>query len=190
VRKGNKRKKVFILMALLVLAFLPNVAGASCGGFGDPDTDWIVSPCRIPAVLETPNLKQFVLRNGIVSRTLDIDPNTKALSTSSLISEVTGDSMLMPSKHPLAEAEMVINSVPVLVGGPNASVRKAGSVQLVFSGYRQSTSLVAGNFSFTPGVRSSRGDRAWPPKGIRVEFDHTAPCHAESMQGLAVFHYT
>lgn len=80
----------------------------------------------------------------------------------------------------LAEAELSVNGVDVVVGGPAAADRRAGTVQLVFSGEppRVNSKPVAGNFTFVPGWRHTRTDRSWPPRGLRVEFDHVGPCSA------------
>eukprot|EP01046_Picozoa_sp_COSAG06_P008220 COSAG06_NODE_413_length_16040_cov_8.901386_6_plen_461_part_00 len=185
-----------LLLLLLLLQAALLLAGASsaavtdrtadatvCGGEGDPSADWLVTPCGIPASFSRPTPASFVLRNGIVKRTLTVDPATNALATTGLISEVTGVDKLAsgssPPPPPLAEAELSINGVNVAVGGPNATVLAPGTVQLTFSGgVRHSAETIAGNFSFTPGSRGTRKDRSWPPKGVHAEFDHVGPCAA------------
>ena len=156
-----------------------------CDGEGDPTTDWLLAPCATAATLSQPTPTSWVLRNGIVSRTLAVDPATKVLATTKLISEVTEVDKLAAGSQPaapLAEAELSINDANVLVGGPNASAlaaqHRGSAVQLTFAAFRHSSETIAGNFSWTTGSRHTRKNRVWPPKGLHVEFDHTGSCSA------------
>ena len=180
---------VALLLVLMLLTVCPHPAWGIlsrsrpdvCGGEGDPASDWLVTPCTTAATVAQPSASSWVLRNGIVQRTLTLDPATNALATTALISEVTGVDKLGGSA-PLAEAELSINGVNVIVGGPNSSYleshKRSPSVQLTFAGFRQSSETIAGNFSWVVGSRGTRKDRSWPPNGVVAEFDHTAPCAA------------
>jgi ribosome modulation factor len=180
-------------LALPLLSLLATAHGSAsgeadaCGGVGNPAKDWLVTPCATAATVISYSGQptSWVLRNGIVKRTLTLDPTTMALSTTALISEVTGVDKLAAGRQPvapLAEAELSINGVNVLVGGPNASTLEAqnrpAAVQLTFASFRQAAGTVAGNFSWVVGSRGTRKDRSWPPDGVHAEFDHTGPCHA------------
>ena len=153
---------------------LPAASGP-CGGFGDAN-DWLVVPCKHPATL-TMNGTSFVLSNGIVQRVLRVNRSTGAMYTSSVTSKITGEERYSPPYGtPLAEAEMVLNGVPVMVGGEVSTRTPANVLVLKFASYSNSTETVAGGFPHTPGKRGSRADRVWPPVGVRAVFTHTGPC--------------
>jgi hypothetical protein len=120
-------------------------------------------------------LTTFRLWNGIIQQTFKTDLVSGSLFSSSLMSVISGDEKL---SEVVADAAFLANGVPVLVGGQHNGTAR-GAIRTTFGGvYRLSNSTQAGNFSFIPGTRGSRPDRPWPPAGVRVEFDHYAPCAA------------
>jgi hypothetical protein len=154
-------------------ALLPQ---SPCTAFGNASTDWLTTPCPVASAFVA-NSSTFVLHNGVVSRTLVLDPVFATLATVSLASEAAGGAEKLASTVP--EATFSVNGIPVLVGG-NGSVPLPGGigVRMTFSTVRAPLAPVAGNFTFTPGSRGSDPNKKWPPAGVRVEFDHVAPCSA------------
>lgn len=130
-------------------------------------TDWLVTRCEAKSTfVEIPG--GFVLNNTIVSRTFRTTC-ASTLYTESVRSEASGEEKLVAA----APEATMLAPMPVFVGGLGND--SPGAVQLTFSGYRVGTPLE--RFPFVPGRRGSH-ETAWPPAGIRVSFDHTAPCAA------------
>lgn len=159
--------------AIIVVAAIPTTPPpaliAACAGFGNVSADWLTAPCAVRSQLVVDaNGSTFTLRNGIVARTLRLDGGR--LTSASVRSEASGEEKLAAV---VPEATFEVNGVAVAAGGDGTD----GAVRLAFAGYR-TTEPVAGGFAFAPGVRGSRRDRHWPPAGVRVEFDHAAPCAA------------
>lgn len=141
-----------------------------CTAYGNVTTDWLVTSCPVKStfqILNTSSSNVFLLYNGIVSRTFTYDTLSRQLYTSSLRSEASGQEKLSAV---VPETVMEINGQLVYVGGNNTE-----GIRFTYNGFRTSTNTVAGNFTYTPGSRSSR-NRPWPPSGIRVEMDHTLSC--------------
>jgi hypothetical protein len=131
-------------------------------------TDWLVTRCvESSSFVEVPG--GFVLNNSIVSRTFRTTC-ASTLYTESIRSEASGTEKLVAAAP---EATLLVQGIPVFVGGLGSG--NTSSVQLTFSGYR--TGLPLERYPFTPGMRGSHVT-AWPPSGIRVSLDHTAPCAA------------
>jgi hypothetical protein len=172
-----------ILIAIVAAAVFVSSTTASpspCTALGNASTDWLVAPCGVRSQLMRggggADADAFVLRNGVVARALALDAATGTLFTRSLVSEANGGEEKLAAA--VAEAVFEANGVRVYVGGNgSAGGAEAGAVRMVFTGaVREFNNTLAGNFSFTPGARGSRPGKAWPPAGLRVEFDHTVAC--------------
>ena len=153
---------MWIVLPVLNLFLLRTATATTC-------PDWLLAPCAVPSQLLQPNATTFILRNGVVSRSWAFSPVTSLLSQYSLLSEASGEEKLRAA---VPEADFEVNGIRVLVGGTSAT-----GVRGTFVGHRVAAPL-AGNFPFSPGSRGSRPGKAWPPKGLRVEFDHAVPCAA------------
>lgn len=121
-----------------------------------------------------------MLNNSIVSRTFRTTCGG-ALFTESIRSEASGEEKLVA-----AAPEATLQArMPVLVGGLGSD--DPGVIQLSYSGYRVGTPLE--RYPFTPGQRGSHVT-PWPPAGVRVSMDHTAPCSAFEAGLSGVFNAT
>ena len=157
-------------VSFIVTTSVPRTASYSispCTAFGNVSTDWLTTPCPITSTFQQLNSTTFYMTNGIVSRTLTLDIPSQQLYTSSLYSEASGQEKL---SNIVPESIFTINDQFVSVGGKNTT-----GIRFLYHGYRVSNNIMAGNFTYTPGSRGSR-NRPWPPKGVRVEFDHTLSC--------------
>ena len=181
---GSCVQSIFRFAGLVVLTAVVVVAQQQqqqCGGEGDAD-DWLLVPCAVRASL-APTPSGFVLSNGVVARTLVLDPASGTMFTSSVRTlSRTGSEKL---RGAVPEAALEINGVTTFVGGNASATRGAGGgsgggsasvPRFVFTGIVRTLPPVAGDFAFTPGMRGSRPDRPWPPTGLRAEFDHALPC--------------
>ena len=170
-----------MLLSLILVALAAVARAQPCGGEGDAD-DWLLTPCTTPSTLTTSppaSPTSFVLSNGVVARTLEVEPTSGLLFTASVRTMArSGSEKLSGAAAP--EAALEVNGVPALVGGnvSSASAAAAGLLRFVFTGQWRTSAPTAGGFVFTPGSRGSRAAKPWPPKGLRAEFDHAAPCSA------------
>jgi hypothetical protein len=157
----------------------PSPPPSPCNAFGNASTDWLVTPCPVPSTLTPPPAGApgpFVLSNGIVSRTLAVDPASGQMYTARLTSVAAGGAEKLAAV--VAEAALEVNGVPAYVGGAATGER----VRFTFAGWRQGAPA-AGGFVWTPGSRGTPPSKPWPPAGVRAEFDHVAPCAALGAPG-------
>lgn len=159
----------------------PSPANSSCTAFNNASaTDWLVTRCgAASSFTEIPG--GFILNNSIVSRTFRTTCDT-TIYTESLRSEASGSDKIVAVAP---EATFLANGITVLVGGLGGGGE--GVVQLKYAGYRLGVPLE--RYPFSPGQRGSHVT-AWPPAGIRVSIDHTAPCMLFNASNVGVFNAT
>eukprot|EP00040_Diaphanoeca_grandis_P036541 m.233286 g.233286 ORF g.233286 m.233286 type:complete len:895 (+) comp33639_c0_seq1:188-2872(+) len=152
-------------------------SNSSCGGLGDVN-DWLVTGCATRSTFTTTDVNgsaNFILTNGIVSRTLVVDKVTNLLSTTS-VRILGGAGAGEVLRAPAPEVLLVINDVEVIVGGPTPSSSDT-RLRATFAGVRnQTVPPRAGGFHWIPGARGSNPNTAWPPLGTATEFDHAVDC--------------
>lgn len=188
----------------LALVLLAGHSAAFCttGPGRAPATDFLVSPCRLPATLNTTttdtNTTVFTLSNGLVARVFTLinrsPGSTHTLATTGLHllpdSRTPPDSSnnLLHTTNPVAEAALTINNRSVLVGGvarplardsASDAVPDTPPLRFFFSpAHPPRTAAPLRRYAFSPGQRNNPPGRAWPPHGLRVEMDHFLPCSA------------
>ena len=158
---------------------------AICGGEGDA-ADWLTAGCAVESsVTETvlvDGSRSYAISNGIVSRTLVANKSTRLLATTSVQMLAENATEKLAAIAP--EVMMVVNGRPLVVGGPSPDPgddRARG----FFAGVRIYNRTEAGKFHWVPGSRGSDPGGAWPPRGVRAEFDHIADCaHMHAGSGL------
>lgn len=146
--------------------------------------DWLVSAVPTHAEVVKEGSNEISLENGLIRRVFRISPNAATVALDNLM---TGESMLRAVKP---EAELVIDGHVWAVGGLNGQPNLAflrrdwlnhmtadpGSFQ--FKEYRVGPTKAP--FQWKQG-RHSEG-RAWPPKGVGLEFEYEQP----SLPGIEV----
>jgi hypothetical protein len=163
------------LLPLLLLLLLQQQAQAAAATAAANCSDWLVRPCGTPStLLFNASTGTYLLSNGIVSRTLQLNASTQQLSTVSLRSLASGEEKLRAA---VAEAALEVNGARAYIGGVGS-----GGLRFAFAAARQGLPR-AGDFPFTPGARGSRAGKPWPPLGVRAEFDHALPCAALGLGG-------
>lgn len=175
-----------LLAAAVLAAPAAAFAGAGCGGEGQPD-DWLVAGCSSHAVLTTtstsatttePGSTTFSIANGIVAMELHHNESTGLIAATSIkmLAEDGATAEKLGSAASLGA--FVVNDVAVLVGGVARATAADTRPRGRFVGPpRVSNQPVAGGFHFVPGDRGSNPNTAWPPKGIRAEFDVAFNCN-------------
>lgn len=153
----------------------------SCGGLGDAN-DWLTHGCAASSSVQQSVVADgstvYVLSNGIVNRTLLANKTTGLLATVS-IAVVSPPTEMLRQASP--EARFTVNNVGVVVGGVEPASSADPRPRAKFAAIRFSSDGVrAGGFHWVPGSRGSNPATAWPPKGLRVEVDHTLECAAVS----------
>jgi hypothetical protein len=177
---ANTLKKMLCYPFLLLIPITSAFAQACTSFNNESSSDWLVTRCNVrSSFVEIPG--GFVLNNSIVSRTFRTTC-ASTLYTESVRSEASGNEKLVASTP---EATMLVNGAPVIVGGLGSDIPSA--VQLQFNGYRVGSPLE--RYPFIPGLRGSHVT-AWPPAGIRVSMDHTAPCSAFTAGASGVLNAT
>lgn len=173
-------------MPLLITVKADAPASEVCGGEGDASRDWLVAGCDVPSTLASSTLPdgstRYTLQNGVISRELVLNASTGLLSTTAIRMPslgagtspggMTNETNFLSALVP--ETVFVANGERVAVGGEPTTKGK----QAEFAGFRSNQPVRAGGFHFVAGARGSDPGASWPPKGTRVEFDHTLPCSA------------
>ena len=148
---------------------------AGCGG-EHTAADWLVSGCDIRSTVDRTVLSdgsiKFLLANGIVERTLVVNATSGLIADNSLEMSAQGDPRLA-GPGPLGS--FVINGIDAIVGGPEPAVKADVRSRGKFLRYR-TAAPVAGAFHWVSGVRGTDPSVAWPPRGMRVEFDVKFSC--------------
>jgi len=154
---------------------------------GSTSGDWLVSGCDTPArVIASADGRELSLDNGLIRRTLRIQPNVATVAFDDLM---TGASLLRA-----VEPEAILTfegGVVVEVGGLHGQPDRAyltpewleelvaDESSMQYAGHR--IGEPAERFAWKP--TRHHEDRAWPPAGVALEIDFRYP--AEKAQALA-----
>jgi hypothetical protein len=170
--------------ALLLLGSMP---AATAAGTADlppaPERgitgDWLLDDKNLKAgVFRTGHPNELVLENGLVRRTFRIAPNA---ATVGLDHQITGHAALRAVRP---EAEVTINGVTYPVGGLTGQENhafllpewldglEADPAAFVFTGFE--IGVPEERFGWKQ-VRHHAPDMAWPPRGVSLRLDFTAP---------------
>lgn len=157
-------------------------------------TDWLLdaSPYRA-GVYGTEHPDEFVLSNGLISRTFRMAPNA---ATTAFRNHVT-DASIIRSVKP--EAALVIDSVQYHIGGlqgqPNHAYLKAGWVDhltadpAAFQFESMQYDAPEARMAW-PRRRHHDTTAVWPPEGIHLQLHFRPPAAATTLAGLrATVHY-
>ena len=171
---------------MLASAALLGIAVAQCTGRGDSLHDWLVVGCanasRFAQSTAPDSSTVYTLSNGIVTREFTHNATTNTLSTTAIAMTANQTATRLVAAV-VPEASLAVNGVTVQLGGLAGQI--AGAHTATFSAVRSDLPAVAGEYAWTPGVRGSNPDAAWPPKGTRVELDHVLECAAVHADGSA-----
>ncbi len=169
-------------------------AGASARGryfrVGEPlreRPDWLLDASTYEAEFDAgPRRTEFILTNGLISRTFRLKPNGATVAFDNLM---TGESLLRGVKpEAIVEIDGVRYEVGGLKGQPNYAYLRPEwtdrleanpeSFQLLDMDLDECTERFAWKR-----VRHHAPDAKWPPPGVHVQMDYALPAVAAEMSG-------
>ncbi len=186
------------LLSLVVMCVTGFIAATPAGALGDdpkdtqeqiaalpllppPSTgDWLVKPTdRVSGIYRTNQPQEIVLDNGLLRRSFLVAPNLACVG----LRQLSNDQSLLRSIRPECQVTLGERTYNVggLVGQPVQNFLRPGSYQQLendetafqFSGF--STAPIQARFPWKRRQSWLSTPVDWPPKGIHVQFNFSAP---------------